>query len=240
MGDGGGGIYNGFATLTITDSTFSGNTASDGGGIFNYGALTIADSNFSGNTFDDGGGIFNDGGTLTVSDSTVSGNSAAFYGGSIFNHGYGTATLTDITISGNSATYGGGIANDYGTATVTDCTISGNSARVSGGGCITATSGTDDRHTIIVGNTSPDRARRRGRCHIVGQQPGRARPTAARALAGARLGGTDLTGTAADPLTPTWGRWPTTAGRPRRSRSCRAALGSRPAPCSWSPPAVGR
>ena len=90
-GYGGGGIFNGYGTLSLTNSTVSGNTATyDGGGIFNYG-------------------------TLTLTNSTVSGNSAAFYGGGIFNE-YGL-TLTNSTVSGNTATYygGGGIFN-YGTA----------------------------------------------------------------------------------------------------------------------------
>src|SRR5438128_1667622 len=83
----GGGIYNDRVTLTINNSTVSGNSANRGGGIFNNGAypggaLTrINNSTISGNV---GEGIYNDGATgptpstpgfaaLTVSSCTVSG-----------------------------------------------------------------------------------------------------------------------------------------------------------------------
>ena len=69
-------------TLTVTNSTFSGNSAGgSGGAIYNAGTLTVTNSTFSGNSAPaarrrHGGAIFNDGGTLTVTNSTFSGNSA--------------------------------------------------------------------------------------------------------------------------------------------------------------------
>jgi hypothetical protein len=124
----GGGIYNlGNATLTVTNSTLSGNSASlGGGGIYNAGsgspaALTVTNSTLSGNSASNGGGIFNDGqeigsATLTLSNSTLSGNSASNSGGGIFNDGASTGnatlTVTNSTLSGNSASLGGsGIFN---------------------------------------------------------------------------------------------------------------------------------
>ncbi len=131
----GGGIYNFGGTVTVTDSTISGNTAASGGGIVNdyYGTLTVTDSTISGNTATNGGGIYNLAGTVTVTDSTISGNTA-YYGGGLFNND--TATVTDSTISGNTAVDNGdGIDND-GTLTVTDSTISGNTATYGSGGGI--------------------------------------------------------------------------------------------------------
>jgi predicted outer membrane repeat protein len=85
----GGGIRND-GTLTVTNSTFSGNSASYvGGGIYSggalpgtsAGALTVTNSTFSGNSAQYGGGIFGPG---TVTNSTFSGNSASFlFGGGI-------------------------------------------------------------------------------------------------------------------------------------------------------------
>ena len=47
----------------------------------------MSNSTFSGNSASyDGGGIYNYGGTLTVSNSTFSGNSADGYGGGISNY----------------------------------------------------------------------------------------------------------------------------------------------------------
>jgi hypothetical protein len=68
--------------------------------------MTITNSTFSGNSADFGGGIFNNGGTMTVTNSTFSGNSAISAGGGIANAD-GTVTITNSTISGNSVILGG-------------------------------------------------------------------------------------------------------------------------------------
>src|SRR5262249_5361321 len=105
-----GGIYNDYnATLTASGGTLSGNSATVGGGIDNEGTAAVSNSVFSGNTASDrGGGIFNGyyysryyDPTLTVSGCPFSGNSAVSpppavgappgYGGGIDNEG--TATL---------------------------------------------------------------------------------------------------------------------------------------------------
>jgi hypothetical protein len=159
--DMGGGIYN-LGTLTVMNSTLSGNTAVDscGGGIYNNGALTLTNSALSGNSAYWAGGIVNDsGGTLIITNSTLSGNSATDNsGGGIYNYGtlnvtnstlsgnsavgdgggiynFGALTITDSTLSGNSSTggHGGGIYTDYGTLNVTNSTLSGNSAGIGGG-----------------------------------------------------------------------------------------------------------
>ena len=144
----GGGIYiDTGGTLTLTDSTLSGNSssggsASSGGGIASLGTLTIANSTLSGNSANggsfgnSGGGIFNNtGATLTIINSTLSGNSASGgpggNGGAIQNSG--TLTITNSTLSGNSADSGGAILNT-GTASVTNSTLSGNLASSFGGG----------------------------------------------------------------------------------------------------------
>jgi hypothetical protein len=126
----GSGIANG-GTLTLYDSTVSGNSASDFvGGIYNYGTLTLTNSTVSGNSApSEVGGIFNNGG-LTLTNSTVSGNSSRV-GGGIFN--IGTLTLTNSTVSGNSASdAGGGIYNGGGTVIVKNTILANNS---SGGNC---------------------------------------------------------------------------------------------------------
>jgi hypothetical protein len=76
----GGGIANYGGTLTLTNSTISGNNVTgypgQGGGVYNSGTLTLTKSTVSGNSvgFDSGGGVFNSG-TATLIHSTVSGNS---------------------------------------------------------------------------------------------------------------------------------------------------------------------
>ncbi len=57
----GGAMNNGSSSPTVTDSMFSGNTATnDGGGIYNsLASPTLTNCTFSGNTADAGGGLFN-------------------------------------------------------------------------------------------------------------------------------------------------------------------------------------
>ena len=129
----GGGIYNDHSTLTVTNCTISGNSASDslgqGGGIVNAGYLV---------------GYFGYGpATLEVVNCTISGNSAGLEGGGIFNNGQSgsaTLTVTNSTVSGNTVTggYGGGIATDGNGGSsmveVVNSTLSDNSVRSFGGG----------------------------------------------------------------------------------------------------------
>lgn len=89
----GGAIFN-RQTLTLNNSSVSGNTAQFGGGIINLGATigattTLTNSIVAGNTATTGGGIFSEG-TLTLLDSTVSGNTADSMGGI---YAYGTLTM---------------------------------------------------------------------------------------------------------------------------------------------------
>ena len=152
----GGGIEN-LGTLTVNSVTLSHNTASYGGGIFNYGGtLTVGNSTFTGNSASVSGGGLDSSGTLTVTNTTFSTNSAS-YGGAIFNN-YETMTLINVIISGNSAAiFGGGIGN-YGSLTVTTSTISGNSATGSssqGGGIFNASTGTlTVNSSTLTGNSS--------------------------------------------------------------------------------------
>ena len=122
----GGGFLNDHATLTILNSTLSGNGANfAGGGVYNDASdggsatLTIINSIVSNNAvgfFDmfptggEGGGIYNGGGMITITNSSVSENSAGVpgpnfptgAGGGISN--YGTLTIASSTVSGNGTT----------------------------------------------------------------------------------------------------------------------------------------
>ncbi len=133
----GGGIYNS-GTLTLTNSTVSGNTAepvyssikysssfsSCGGGIYNSGMLTLKNSTISGNTATDGGGIYNFG-TVALTNCMVSGNIA---NGSLYSTYYSYPYYSTV-LYGYS--YGGGIYNSSGTLTLTNCTVKGNTAYTS-------------------------------------------------------------------------------------------------------------
>ena len=140
FGQRGGAVYNG-GTATLTNDTFSGDSATQyAGGVFSDAdsTITLTDDTFSGDSANYGGGVFiNAPATATLTDDTFSGDSAASgggYGGGVLNNG--TATLTDDTFSGDSATlgagYGGAVFNEN-TATLTDDTFSGDTANFGGG-----------------------------------------------------------------------------------------------------------
>ena len=115
----GGGIYND-RSLSVTNSTLSGNSAgSDGGGIYERRRPAVTNSTLSGNTA--GRSRRRDRGGGTVTSSTLTGNSAPLGGGV-----QGGGVLTNTIVAGNTSTAGvpdlyGGIGtgghNLFGTTT---------------------------------------------------------------------------------------------------------------------------
>jgi len=143
------------ATLSVSNCTFSGNTAKDqGGAIYSTGSVTavISNSTITGNTASvasgtgGGGGIYFFGSVgnagLSVINSTVSGNQASGNvdgGGIAVSGSVGITTILTVsntTIDGNTAfRNGGGLAiTGFVTTTIEGSTISNNFARNAGGG----------------------------------------------------------------------------------------------------------
>jgi parallel beta-helix repeat protein len=143
----GGGMYNwDHSSPTVSNCTFSGNTAdNDGGGMFNYfySSPTVTNCTFSGNVaVDAGGGIYNDRfSSPTVTNCTFSGNTVIGgngKGGGMYND-YSSPTVTNCIFSDNMLSglnsQGGGMHNYYfSSPAVTNCTFSGNTTGISGGG----------------------------------------------------------------------------------------------------------
>ncbi len=117
----GAGIYQAAGTLTIEKSAIKDNAATNGngGGIHIFdGDVTGMDSTFSGNSANSGAGIFlRSGTTLDLLNSTFSDNRAAFNGGGIHNDG-GTTTVSFTTFAFNSARTGGAVYDESGTLAV--------------------------------------------------------------------------------------------------------------------------
>ncbi len=88
-------------------SAVSANTATNGGGIYNWGMLTVQNGSTiggpaAGNTATtNGGGIYNYSGTIMMDGSRIQNNTAA-NGGGVFNSG--VTSVTGSCIVGNSAT----------------------------------------------------------------------------------------------------------------------------------------
>ncbi len=137
----------GYATFTLTNNTFSGNSAAgNGGGAWvdagsGPSPVILTSNTFSGNSAAGNGGgaaVATDSGNGTVTDNTFSGNSAALNGGGAFMTTYsGNATLTNNTFNHNSATrYGGGTyvytVTALATADIYNNIIWGNTANAGG------------------------------------------------------------------------------------------------------------
>ena len=160
---GGGGIQTS-GTLTVNDSTISGNVSANGGaGIQIFGGtIQIARSTITGNTVnaDGAGGIANSSGNLTVDDSSIAGNQATSGIGGIWTlNANAVTTITDTTVSGNSMPSAAcGTAARLGTETLslTNVTVSGNIATQSGAGIAVAdaTTVTTILNTTIANNTT--------------------------------------------------------------------------------------
>jgi len=135
--DYGAGMYNEEVSPTIGNCTFSENGANlKGGGICNAGFISPAISfcTFDGNTAGDGGGMYNTWATPTVTDCTFSGNEA-FDGGGMHNEGHANGVMTRCVFTGNIAYFsGGGVYNLISSPAFNSCTFSNNSADDTGGG----------------------------------------------------------------------------------------------------------
>ena len=153
---GGGGIYNSDgATLNLTDSTVSNNTALNqpGGGIYGFfnSTINITRSTVSGNLGGDVAGGLRSLGDANVLDSTFSGNvSTAWHGGGIF-HTDGILSITQSTFTDNVAPAGtasGVLVATFGAPAsliLTSSVMEGNggafACATEGGGAATITSG---------------------------------------------------------------------------------------------------
>lgn len=139
-GNTGGGIYNA-GTLSLTECTVTANqailgSAPGGGGIENDGGtLTVTRSTFSGNSSSFGGAVENYTGTLTLNQCTLTNNSVTINGGGVSSTD-GTTSVNQCTITGNSAgslpgSAGGGIGNVGGSLNLYNSIVALNTATAS-------------------------------------------------------------------------------------------------------------
>jgi len=126
-------------TLELTGATIAGNTAANGGGVYNEGELWATNSSFTGNT------------------STGSGSVATTGGGAIYND-YGSARLTNDSFSGNSAVTGGGAIHNFnGPASIDSSSFTSNTVNDAGsaaGGAVYADDATELTNDTFTNNTA--------------------------------------------------------------------------------------
>ena len=106
--NGGGAIYNHpGSTLTVVNSTFSGNSANSGGGMRNLGSATVTNSTFSGNSASAGGGITNNG-TLRLYNSIIANTT----GGDDCRYASGSLSVQNSLIADGSCNVTSGVAGN--------------------------------------------------------------------------------------------------------------------------------
>ena len=117
-------------TVSISNTTFTSNSASTGGGVYNPGGVTtvLMGCTLSDNSAANGGGIDNNGaGTLVITSSTITGNAAGLSGGGILSNGTLTITLSTISDNDGGGMFIGSSGNTIGgTALGSGNVISGN------------------------------------------------------------------------------------------------------------------
>lgn len=140
---GGGAIYNNASgNFSVSNSTFSSNSAPTGGAIISMTAATITGSTFNNNNANqNNGGAISFGvnnntpgtGTITISDNYFSGNTATSNGGAIWSGTNGTCIISNNNFVGNKATENGGAIRTWGSTTVTSNNFYNNTAGTAGG-----------------------------------------------------------------------------------------------------------
>ena len=138
-GTSGGGMYNLYASPTLRNIIFRGNSAENGGGgmmnslncVANLTNVTF-DRNFSQN---DGGGMYNyTGANITLSGCTFTGNFCyGNYGGGAIANFQNTISITGCSFIGNFGSEAGAILTESVSGTITNCSFIGDQCFQDGG-----------------------------------------------------------------------------------------------------------
>ncbi len=112
--------------MTVNGTTFTDNSATDGGAIYDTAGLVLTSGMFTDNSATNFGGALDIAGPMTISGGTFSANSA-YAGGAVYTAS--SSTITNASLTGNTASIGGAVANaSTGTLTVSNQSFIGNSA----------------------------------------------------------------------------------------------------------------
>ncbi|MCJ7695235.1 MAG: hypothetical protein MUO40_07380 [Anaerolineaceae bacterium] len=154
----GGGMINDNSSPTLTNVTFSANSAKHGGGMRNSSnsSPTLNNVTFSANSASySGGGMSNSSNSSpTLTNVTFSGNTASDTAGGMANFYDSNPTLINVTFSGNSATtVAGGMRNYESSPTLTNVTFSENTSE-SGGGMFNYNSSPSLINVTFSGNSA--------------------------------------------------------------------------------------
>lgn len=125
----GGAIHCSYSSPAITNCTITGNTGTNGGGIYCWSSSpSITNCTISENIASAGGGVycFTYSSSPSITNCTITWNTASSSGGGIYSFGNPFTPLINSEISNNTAKVGGGIFCFGASVTITNCTIKGN------------------------------------------------------------------------------------------------------------------
>ncbi len=153
----GAGMYNNHSSPTLTNCTFSNNSAGyRGGGIYNDTSSPVLINCLleSNSAVERGGGMYNIwSSSPTLTNCTFSDNEARAGGG--MSNLSASPSLTDCAFTGNSAIEGGGAMDNYSSSpTLTNCTFSGNHTDGTGGAMINQISSPTMTNCTFTGNSA--------------------------------------------------------------------------------------
>jgi len=156
--DCGGGMHNNSGSPTVTNCTFSSNSAGRGGGIKNrQSSPTLIDCNLVGNSATYGGGMHNTGNSSPYIRNCTFKENSSYNGAGISNYSGSNVFLIRCVFSNNMAdNAGGGMRNWQSCPEVISCTFTDNFAGHSGAGIVNFSCGGGNFvNCRIVGNFTP-------------------------------------------------------------------------------------
>ena len=142
--------------ISVEDGNVTGGL---GGGILNQGTLNLSDSTVSGNSALEGGGIYLDAGTATLTNDTVNQNTTTGTGGGIYLHS-GANVISGGSVDQNtSGSSGGGayiedVTNAGDSATLSNVDISSNTATGTAGGLYVQNDNDSNNNPVTLTNTT--------------------------------------------------------------------------------------
>ncbi len=152
----GGGIYNEYASATLTNLHVRNNNAEYGGGVYNANSSPdIREVKITGNTASiRGGGMYNSQSDFTLLNAELKDNSVSGSGGGVQNV-RSTIVMKNVSITGNQATYqGGGISSELSDITLREVSVNGNKSNNNGGGIYAYSGNALLINVLVSGNTT--------------------------------------------------------------------------------------
>ena len=142
-----------YGSPTLTNCTFTGNSAYAGGAVcyVEECSPTLTNCTFTGNSAQLGGAFVSAGCTFTITNCTFSGNSGEI-GGALFST-QNTFSLNNCTFIGNSGIWGGAFYNELSTATITNCIFTENTSNYAGAAIHEAISSSSLYNCLFTANS---------------------------------------------------------------------------------------